>query len=98
VLGTKWTIQRPQLRLYCSWDGDNLAEVQTAFPDWTFQVNGDGSLHARDPHGMFNTDVEVGTWFTSDAMYSSDPTTTNEVQQAPSPGVSGLVSYDLTAD
>ena len=38
-------------------------------------------------------DVEVGHWFTDDAVYSSDPSATNEVQDAPGP----LATYDLTA-
>ncbi len=91
----KWTTRRPPLRLYGSWDGDNLAELQAAFPSWTFEVNQDGTLHARSYWGEFDADLPVGMWFTEDGSTEGDPTLTNEVQEAPGPG---LVSYDLTAD
>jgi hypothetical protein len=94
----KWTTRRPPLRLYGSWDGDNIAELQGAFPDWTFEENQDGTLHVRSFWGDLDTDLPVGYWFTTDGTYEVDPTTTNEVQAAPDPGQSGLVSYDLTAD
>ena len=96
---TKWTARRPPIRLYGSWDGDNLVELETLFPEWTFSVNLDGSLLAESPPGVeFSGDVQVGHWFTTDGYSEGDPTLTDEVQEAPEPGPSGLVSYDITAD
>lgn len=94
-----WTTRRPQLRLYTSWDGDNLAELEAAWPDWTFSVNLDGTLNAASESGEFNDPaMAVGTWFTRDGSYEQDPTLTTTVQEAPTPGPSGLVSYTVTAD
>ena len=89
----KWTTRRPPLRLYGSWEGDNLTELQAAFPDWTFSINPDGKLHQVLPSGQ-QRNLKVGTWFTTDFTYQVDPTTTEQVQDAPGPG---LVSVNLTA-
>lgn len=93
-MALKWTTRRPPLRLYGSWEGDNLAELEGAFPTWTFQVNPNGTLHASDGRG-FDGDLNEGDWFCYDAVYEQDPTLTDEVQEAPGPGP---VSFNLTAD
>jgi hypothetical protein len=94
-MAVKWTARRPALRLYGSWDGDNVAELEDAFPDWSFTVNQDGSLHTVSATGELDADLPVGTWFTHDATYDVDPTTTAQVQEAPGPGP---VSFTITAD
>jgi hypothetical protein len=94
-----WTCRRPQLRLYTEWDGSNLAELEAAWPTWTFSVNPDGTLDARSESGEFHDPaMAVGTWFTSDGSYEQNPTLTTTVQEAPPPGPSGLVSFAVAAD
>jgi hypothetical protein len=93
-----WTCSRPRMRLYTSWDGTNLAELEAAWPEWTFSVNQDGTLHAQSPGEFFDPAMAVGTWFTYDASSEGDPTLTSSVQAAPTPGPSGLMSFTVTAD
>lgn len=98
-MAQKWTIRRPPIRLYTSWDGDNLAELEAAWPTWTFTVNLNGTLHARSESGEFTGDLPVGMWFTYDAAYDSgDPTLGVEVQEIDEPGPSGLISFTITND
>lgn len=93
---TLWTTRRPQLRKYTEWNGSNLAECEAEWPTWTFSVNVNGTLRALSENGEFNDPgMAVGTWFTYDAAYESDPTLGSEVQVAPGPG---LVSFTVTAD
>lgn len=93
-MASKWTTRRPPLRLYCSWDGNNIDELRTKRPDWTFTENPDGTLHASNTNGEFG-DISQGQWFCEDAVYDGDPTLTDQVQDAPGPG---LVSFDLTGE
>lgn len=97
-MAQKWTTRRPPMRLYTSWDGDNIAELEAAWPEWSFTANLNGTLHVSSTEGQIQGDIELGTWFTYDGAYETDPTLTTEVQDAPDPGVSGLVSFDLTLD
>jgi len=91
----QWTTRRPILRKYTKWTGDNLAELEAEWPEWTFEVNLDTSLHARSEYGEFDGELPVGTWFTYDDSWDVDPLTTERVQAAPGPG---LTSFTITAD
>jgi hypothetical protein len=76
-MGLKRITRRPLVTLYGSWEGDNIAELEGAFPDWTFEANQDGTLHARNDTGEFDApDLPVGCWFSADAVYSGNPATT----------------------
>lgn len=88
----KWLTRRPILRLWGSWDGDNLSELEAAFPNWTFTANQDGTLHIQS--GEVDGNIPQGAWFTDDLTSDVDPTTWI-FQDAPGPGP---VVYDLTAE
>jgi hypothetical protein len=81
-MAVKRITRRPLVTLFGSWDGDNLAELEGAFPDWTLEVNLDGTLHAQSPNSEFNDPgVAVGTWFSIDVEYDNDPATVSYLQE-----------------
>lgn len=92
-MAVKRTTRRPVLRTFGKWEGNNVAELEAAFPGWVFTENLDGTLHATDGQG-FDGDLQQGWWFSYDSVYEDDAQLAEQTQDVPS----GVVSFDLTGE
>lgn len=82
---------RPSVERFGQWEGDNLSELQAAFPMYQFEVNDDDSTLMVVSHGF---SVPVGDWFAWN-RYGSIPNTDFSITFQPVDG-DGPFAYPVT--
>jgi hypothetical protein len=92
---TRHYITRPTVFHTVQWDGTNIAELHSVFPEVSFTDNGDGTVsYPEGTGGLFNPPPQVtataGQWISSDATGTVNGPTDDDLllgdQQVPSAG------------